>query len=299
MAERIVIRQKGVLRDLLTPQGTVKVLGASTSAEELILEEHDAPPTELPEIQFLTHMICIVKGTVPFSIFWKERVEKSARIGPGSVFLSTAQLQSGFRWEGRFQAVVLSIGIQTMERALPEPFTKRPVELTVLRAGGPDPVLEHLIGALSSEFERHESSGRLVLESIGNATALYLAQRYGALAPRLPGYKSGLSRERLSRVIDYIETYLANDLSGTELSNLACLSPYHFGKMFKRTMKLNVHQYVTTRRIERAKELLSSRILTLSDIALSVGFQDQSQFTTIFKRHVGVTPGRFRHFRGL
>jgi AraC-like DNA-binding protein len=53
------------------------------------------------------------------------------------------------------------------------------------------------------------------------------------------------------------------------------------------------HQYVITRRLERAKSLLSSRTLPLADIALTVGFQDQSQFTAVFKHHVGITPSTY------
>jgi AraC family transcriptional regulator len=295
MAARIVIRQKGLLRDLTAPKGTLKVLGAVTTAEELILEEHDAPPAEFPDSQFLTHMIGISKGTSPCSVFWKENgIEMKSAVQPGTIFLSTAKRQSGIRWDGRYQTLVLSIGIETMERALPEPFTKSPVELITLRAGAPDRGLEHLVGALNYEFERNEPSARILLETLGNATAFYLAQRYGATPAAIHSYKSGLSRERLSRVVDYIDAHLDNDLSVLELANVAFLSQYHFGKMFKRSTGQNPHQYVTNRRIERAGSLLRTGKLTLSQIAFAVGFQDQSQFTTIFKRYIGTTPGEYR-----
>ncbi len=294
MADRIVMRQKGSIRNLATPQGSMKLLGAATTTGELILEEHDSPPAEFPDTEFMSHMIAIAQVYVPCSIFWKEQgIEKKDAIRPGTVFLSTAKLQSGFRWDGRFQALVLSIDMLTMERALPEPFTKPPVELITLRAGRRDPTLEHLIAALSCEFERRESSNRLVLESLGNTTAFYLSERYGAVHHESKVYKSGLTHDRMKSTLDYIETYLAEDLSVIELSNIACLSPYHFGKMFKRSMGTSVHQYVLSRRIERAKSMLLSRRFALSEIALVVGFKDQSQFTTIFKRYVGVTPGTY------
>lgn len=297
MADRIVVRQKGLLRNLVTPQGSMKLLGAATTTGEFILEEHDSPPAEFPDCEFLGHMIAIARGSVPCSIFWRERgIEKKGAVRPGTVFLSTAKLQAGFRWDGRFQTLVLSIDTPTMERALPEPFAKPPVELITLRAGERDPILEHLIGAISYEFERGESSNRLILESLANTTAFYLSQRYGIAPHTSRVYKSGLTRDKIKRVIDYIETYLGDDLSVVELSNIACLSPYHFGKMFKCSMGTSVHQYVLSRRVERAKSMLLSRTLALSEIALVVGFQDQSQFTTIFKRYVGVTPGAYLRF---
>ena len=294
MTERIVIRQQGVLHDLFTPQGTSKLVGGHDSNDGLILEEHQAPPGEFPEIQFLTHMIAVKKGTAPVPLFWRESGRENGRLWvPGGVGLSTAKVQTGFRWERNLHASVLSIGIPMMERAMPEPFCSRPVELIPVRAGEPDVVLENMIGALSAIFERYSSPVRIAVESLCNSTAIYLAQRYGVFPPKTNRYESGLMPNRLSRVLDYIEAYLDSDLSLTELSAVACLSPYHFGKMFKRSTGQSAHQYVLARRLERAKSLLSSRALTLAEIAPTVGFQDQSHFTAAFKRHIGVTPGRY------
>jgi AraC family transcriptional regulator len=54
------------------------------------------------------------------------------------------------------------------------------------------------------------------------------------------------------------------------------------------------HDYVLRRRIERAQDLLRNSETGLVDIALGVGFQSQSHFTTVFKRFVGETPHRWR-----
>jgi AraC family transcriptional regulator len=298
MTERVVIRQMGQLTNLITPQGTMKTVG--TSSEGLILEEHVSPTAELPDFQFLTHTIGVGHTITPFCMFWKENgLEKAAPVGNGTLFLSTAKLQAGVRWTGLMRMDVLSIGIPTMEQALPEPFTRPPVELVTIKAADPDLVLQHLLTALRIEFQREESSGKLLLESLGNAVSVYLAQRYGSSPLRLPVYRQGLSRERTLRLVDFIEAHLETNLSVLELSEVACLSPYHCGRMFKRSMDCSLHQYVTRRRIERAKSLLRFTTDSLSQIALSIGFQDQSQFTTVFKRHLRLTPRRYRYDLGL
>ena len=298
MSERVLVRQMGQLSNLITPQGTMKTVGASS--EGLILEEHASPTAELPDFQFLTHTIGVGRTPVPFSMFWKENgLEKAAPVGNGTLFLSTAQLQAGVRWTGHMRMDVLSIGIPTMEQALPGPFTRPPVELITIKAADPDFVLQHLLTALRTEFQREEPSGKLLLESIAYAASVYLAQRYGSSPLRLPVYRQGLSRERMSRLVDFIEAHLETNLSVLKLSEVACLSPYHCGRMFKRSMGCSLHHYVTTRRIERAKSLLRSTTTSLSEIALSIGFQDQSQFTTAFKRHLRLTPGRYRYDLGL
>jgi len=213
MADRIVVRHQGVLHDLFTPQGTMKPVGGNDMKNGLILEEHMSPPGEFPETEFLTHIIVVKKGTAPVPLFWKENGRKNGRFWiPGGVGLSTAGLQAGIRWEGSLHVSVLRIGIPMMERALPEPFVHRPVELIPVRAGEPDFVLEHMIGALSAIFERYSSPARIAVESLCNAMSVYLAQHYGVFPLQVERYWSGLTQDRLSRVLDYIEAYLGEDL---------------------------------------------------------------------------------------
>ena len=191
----------------------------------LILEEHMSPPGEFPETEFLTHIIVVKKGNAPVPLFWKENGRENGRLWiPGGVGLCTATLQTGVRWEGDFRASVLRISIPMMERAMPEPFAQRPIELITIRAGERDSVLEHMISALGALFESYPSSERIAVESLCNATAVYLAQRYGTFSLQADRYRSGLTQDRLSRVLDYIEAYLGEDLSLTELSRVACLS---------------------------------------------------------------------------
>jgi AraC family transcriptional regulator len=109
--------------------------------------------------------------------------------------------------------------------------------------------------------------------------------------------KPTLSRERLRRVTDYIEAHLAEPLSLTEIGEIACLSPFHFSRSFKRSAGVGLHEYVVRRRIERAKQLMLYSDLSLAQIAGTVGFDSQSSFTARFRREVGLSPGRFRKKR--
>lgn len=141
-----------------------------------------------------------------------------------------------------------------------------------------------------------ESAGgianRILIESLGTALFIRIARRFVGDLP-LPNGK-GLSPERLQRVRDYIEAHLDEDLSLTVLADIACLSPYHFSRSFKQTVGVGPQRYVIQRRIERAKTLLRRTRQPLALIALEAGLGDQSHFTTIFHREMGVTPGHFR-----
>jgi AraC family transcriptional regulator len=154
-----------------------------------------------------------------------------------------------------------------------------------------DPLLGQLVRTLADETEGGFAD-RLLVESLGTALLVRLARHFVEQLP-LPTSK-GLSSERLRRVRDYVETHLDDDLSLTVLADIACLSPYHFSRSFKRATGVGPQRYVIQRRVERAKYLLRQTHQPLALIAQEAGFTDQSHLTAMFRSEVGVTPGRFR-----
>lgn len=103
-----------------------------------------------------------------------------------------------------------------------------------------------------------------------------------------------LSSKRLKRVRDYIESHLGERLTLVDLAKVACLSPCHFSKSFKRAIGVGPHRYLQQRRLEQAKVLMCSTDEPLARIAQETGFSDQSYLTLIFRRETGMTPGKYR-----
>ena len=91
---------------------------------------------------------------------------------------------------------------------------------------------------------------------------------------------------------DYLDTYAEHEVRLEHLADLAELSPSYLLRTFKRETGLTPHAYQLQRRIERAKKLLA-RGETPTQVALTVGFYDQSHLGKHFKRFVGVTPAQF------
>lgn len=94
----------------------------------------------------------------------------------------------------------------------------------------------------------------------------------------------------VTRVRAYIEERYAENISLEQLAQLANLSQFHLLRVFRNTVGLPPHMYLTYVRIRHAKQLLVHH-RSLTDVALAVGFADQSHFTKHFKRIVGVPPG--------
>ena len=155
-----------------------------------------------------------------------------------------------------------------------------------------DPLLSQIVTTLAEEIEGGFGD-RILTESLGTALCIGIARRFVGRLP-LPTSNKGLSRERLRRVRDYIEAHLDEDLSLTVLAGEACLSPYHFSRSFKEAAGVGPQRYVIQRRLERAKTLLRRTNQPLALIALEAGFADQSHLASIFRREMGVTPGRYR-----
>lgn len=111
--------------------------------------------------------------------------------------------------------------------------------------------------------------------------------------PRHPG----LDSRRLQLVLDYIETHLHEDISLTELSIVGSLQLNHFIRAFKQATGLSPHQYLLTRRVERAKDLLRSTDFSIAHISYLLSFSSQAHFTNVFKNFTRATPFAYRMAR--
>ncbi len=155
-----------------------------------------------------------------------------------------------------------------------------------------DPILERLCGCIRAEVESGCPSGKLFAEGVSLALLSRLRSRYtGVVAP--PHAPRTLSTRQLQRAVEYIDANIGSDLSVARLSAQLGMSPYSFSKLFKATAQATPHHFVLSRRIRRAEMLLGGE-MSLSEIALVVGFASQSHFTEAFRRRTGRTPAQAR-----
>ena len=156
-----------------------------------------------------------------------------------------------------------------------------------------DPLISQIALTIANEIEDGFADGILV-DALNTALAVQITRRFADPSKIMPPPPNGLSRERLQRVCDYIETHLDDRLTLTDLAGVACLSTYHFSRSFKQAVGVGPQRYVMQRRLERAKTLMRRTNQPLASIAQEAGFTDQSHLTAIFRREIGVTPGRYR-----
>ena len=102
-------------------------------------------------------------------------------------------------------------------------------------------------------------------------------------------------RERATANIkEFIDRNYAKPLTVAALARRARLSPFHFIRTFRAAVGMTPHQYVRERRLERARHLLSTTSMPVTEVCQAVGFTSLGSFSTLFRRATGQSPNAFR-----
>ncbi len=113
----------------------------------------------------------------------------------------------------------------------------------------------------------------------------------------LPLIKKSTRDELLKRLTisaDYIYSFYDKEITLDELASTACLSKFHFLRLFKLAFAKTPHQYISEIKMQRAKSLLSDNKLQVLEISRALGFKDASSFSRMFFNFHGVYPSKFR-----
>lgn len=97
-----------------------------------------------------------------------------------------------------------------------------------------------------------------------------------------------------SNIAGYINNNIDKKITVTELANRACMSKYHFIRVFNKEFGFTPHEFIINSRINAAKFYIKSSNKSLKEIVYLCGFSNESAFSNTFKKVVGVTPGQFR-----
>ena len=156
--------------------------------------------------------------------------------------------------------------------------------------------LARIATLFESELDMPEHPAQaMLIDSAANMLIAHLLRSYDAFGAKIDNSKHGLGPRTLTLVLNYIEDHISRPIRLEELAGLAGVSRFHFSRLFKRSTGVTPMTLIEQSRMNRARELIRAGGLSLSDIALSLGFADQSHFTRRFHRHVHCTPAEFAH----
>ena len=270
----------------------VSSLSVDWSWKDLAVAYDSYPPGETPTVSLQQHCIAIYTD-MPSSFQVERTIDgrslQEKNIQGGFIFLP-ANTSHKVVWNEEGGMIAIAIEPTAFAQSIHEVVDPDSIEV-LPRFTTHDPLIYHIGVALKSTLFKYGTSSCLYAESLINTLTLHLLEHYSTSSPSLSGCTPGkLPRYKLQQTIDYIYAYLDRDLSLKDLSNVVQMSPNYFAQLFKQTTGITPHQYVIRCRIERAKELMQLGKIPLAEIAIQVGFVDQSHLNRHFKRLVGVTP---------
>jgi len=150
---------------------------------------------------------------------------------------------------------------------------------------------------VSQLFKRRHPAQRLIYDGVSQAFAAELLRNRDDVRSDPPHISSGLPPNTLAKVLKHIDERLGDSIGLNDLAVVANVSRFHFLKLFKLSTGITPMAYVELSRVRRSQELICAGHMELSEIALAVGFADQSHFTHRFRRYTGLAPGEFRQQR--
>ncbi len=161
-----------------------------------------------------------------------------------------------------------------------------------------DPIVERLSRALEAAESSDHGFGNLYADAVRLAIVTRLLSLRPDQEPKPQEQPAratiALPKWRWKRVVEYVDSRLDETILLADMAAVAGLSRMYFAAQFRAATGIRPHEFLLRRRIDRAKQMLAETDSTLVEVALSVGFQNQAHFTTVFKRFVGETPYRWR-----
>jgi AraC family transcriptional regulator len=154
-----------------------------------------------------------------------------------------------------------------------------------------DARIESIAWAIKAELEATVPSDKLYAETLALALAVRMLENENPSGGDKAATIRTLSALQRRRLAEFIEAHIDQSLSLADLAMVAGLSLSHLKPLFRATFGMPMHRYVLTRRVERAKLMLLSDDIPLSQVALETGFSHQSHMAHWMRRILGITPG--------
>ncbi len=157
-----------------------------------------------------------------------------------------------------------------------------------------DPVVAQITKSILPFLGRSDRLSVLALDQFSLILGAHLLQQYGVLRKTARRSKGGLAPWQKRRASELLHENMHGRIRLSEVARECGLSVSHFARSFKTSFGTSTHQWLMQHRIDRAKQLMSQTNMSLIDIAIQSGFNDQAAFTRTFHQLVGVSPGRWR-----
>lgn len=261
--------------------------------DDIHLELHQQPKFEIQEHQHNLHVVALGFSSSPGERWLDGKIQQERR-NRGDIAVIPSGTAHRCNWNNLGEFGILAVEPALLKTVSHDLIDSDRIELIPQFMNDQDELIQGIFLTLKDELESHKIAGSLLIDSLKTTLAIHLLRKYCNTKPKLSSYGNGLCKFKFKQITEYINEHLDSDLKVIELAAIASMSPYHFIRLFRKATDKTPHQYVLHQRIKKAQYLLHHSQISISEIAATVGFCDQSHFTKYFKRIIGVTPRQYR-----
>ncbi|MFB2893513.1 helix-turn-helix domain-containing protein [Aerosakkonemataceae cyanobacterium BLCC-F50] len=260
----------------------------------IMLQHHLQLPGEMPESEAAQHAIVVhwQYNNVHVDRVIDETKQRES-INDGDCLIVPAMASHKSNWDREVEFTLMILEPSYLNQIAHETVDGDRVEL-MPQFAKPDPIIASIATALKTELESDGIGGKFYVESAITFLAAHLLQHHCSRTQLFKNYGDGLPKYRFREAIAYINEHLSEEISLEAIANHLHISQHYFCHLFKQSMGISPYQYVLRQRIEKAKQLLKQRKLTIVDVAMECGFANQTHFTKHFRKLTGTTPRAYR-----
>jgi len=268
----------------------LELVEATPTAHACVALGHDAT---LPQPRVGGMLVCVVQGSGVAQRWVAGHWVDCVSFLSGAVLLADGQARMRIHWHTVPEGLAISVP--------PGRVSAHFAHIAPALAGGA--VLQMAGDSVATSLARllavadAGADGTRVADHVCDVMLARVAQLSRERLLATPVRYGVLPAWRLRRVEALVREKLGEALTLNDMAAAAGLSPMHFAAQFRRTTGMRPHHYLLMQRIEHAKMLLGNARHSILDVALSVGFQTQAHFTSVFRRMEQTTPSHWRRNR--
>lgn len=266
---------------------------------DLVLQRYRNLPKQI-EIPELSENVIVAHCSGPVLV--EGRGERSGIekqwIAQGQVGITPSGNAITRSFRGKPDVILVHLVNQKLREVAEDMFDADPARLTLIPKIGVADELSYRLTRLLFEEAEHPSAGScLMIETLARALMVHTLRTHSNLASRSPETPATIAPGRLRKVVDYMREHLEDDVSLAQLAEVGRLSLSRFSHAFRLAMGQPPYRFLLDLRLEKARELLEQRELSILDVGLRCGFSQPSHFASTFRKATGLTPREWRQER--
>ncbi|MBS1624590.1 MAG: AraC family transcriptional regulator [Bacteroidetes bacterium] len=235
---------------------------------------------------------------MPLSAPYRISCRQPGRVAHMSDYIRSRQNGSPLFSEGEEETVLLGGHFEFEHKPVHPLIGGLPPYIHISGFSGREHIwLQQTADLIFSELNSDKQGSKILVARLAEALFIHTIRAYIVQNAQATGFLAALSDERINTALKQMQDNPEREWTLELLSKTAGMSRTLFFNRFKETVGETPAEYLTNRRIDRAKRLLVSTGDSIRDIAQSVGYQSEAAFSRLFKSRVQETPARYRRVR--